>query len=34
MQEFYHQPADNYDKVNPAALDNAARIALEFLRKF
>jgi len=34
MVRFYHQPSDNYDKVNPAALDNAARIALEFLRKF
>jgi hypothetical protein len=34
MLEFYHQPSDNYDKVNPAALNNALQIALEFIRRF
>jgi hypothetical protein len=34
MVKFYHQPADNYDIVNPAALRNAAQIALEFIRGF
>lgn len=34
MVDFYHQPSDNYDKVNPQALDNALRIAMEFIRKF
>ncbi len=34
MVKFYHQPTDNYDIVNPAALHNAARIALEFIRRF
>ncbi len=34
MVDFYHQPSDNYDKVNPQALDNALRIALEFIRRF
>jgi hypothetical protein len=34
MMEFYHQPADNYDKVNPAALNNALQIAVEFIRRF
>jgi hypothetical protein len=34
MVKFYHQPSDNYDIVNPAALGNAARIALEFTRRF
>jgi hypothetical protein len=34
MMQFYHQPSDNYDKVNPAALHNAAQIALEFIRRF
>jgi hypothetical protein len=34
MVRFYHQPADNYDIVNPQALDNALRIALEYIRRF
>jgi hypothetical protein len=34
MVRFYHQPSDNYDIVNPQALDNALRIALEFIRRF
>ena len=34
MVKFYHQPSDSYDKVNPAALRNAAQIALEFIRGF
>ncbi len=34
MVQFYHQPSDTYDKVNPAALRNAAQIALEFIRGF
>ncbi len=34
MLEFYHQPSDNYDKVNPVALHNAFQIALEFIRRF
>jgi hypothetical protein len=34
MVDFYHQPSDNYDKINPQALDNALRIALEFIRRF
>jgi hypothetical protein len=34
MVAFYHQPSDNYDKINPAALGNALRIALEFIRRF
>jgi len=34
MVQFYHQPADNYDKVNPQALENALRIAVEFTRRF
>jgi hypothetical protein len=34
MLEVYHQPSDNYDKVNPEALHNALRIALEFVRRF
>ncbi len=34
MVDFYHQPSDNYDKVNPRALENALRIALEFIRRF
>jgi aminopeptidase YwaD len=34
MVDFYHQPSDNFDKVNPQALENALRIALEFIRRF
>jgi hypothetical protein len=34
MVDFYHQPSDNYDKVNPQALENALRIAVEFIRRF
>jgi Peptidase family M28 len=34
MMQFYHQPSDTYDKVNPAALENAVRIAVEFIRRF
>ena len=34
MVKFYHQPSDNYDMVNPAALQNAAQIALEYIRRF
>ena len=34
MVQFYHQPSDTYDKVNPTALRNAAEIALEFIRGF
>jgi hypothetical protein len=34
MVKFYHQPSDTYDKVNLAALRNAAQIVLEFIRTF
>jgi hypothetical protein len=34
MVQFYHQPEDNYDKVNLQAIDHALRIALEFIRRF
>jgi len=34
MVRFYHQPADNYDIINPAALGNALLIALAFIRRF
>jgi len=34
MVKFYHQPTDTYDKVNLAALRNAAQIVLEFIRTF
>jgi hypothetical protein len=34
MVRFYHQPSDNYDMVNPAALENALRIAVAYIRRF
>ncbi|MBN2086300.1 MAG: M20/M25/M40 family metallo-hydrolase [Anaerolineales bacterium] len=34
MVDFYHQPSDSYDIVNPQALGHALRIALEFIRRF
>jgi hypothetical protein len=34
LLRFYHQDSDNYDIINPAALENAARIGLEFIRGF
>ena len=34
MVQFYHQPSDTFEIINPAALHNAARIALEFIRRF
>jgi hypothetical protein len=34
MMRFHHQSADNCDIINPAALENAARIGLEYLRGF
>jgi aminopeptidase YwaD len=34
MMQFYHQVWDNFDQVNKAALKNALRIAVEYLRRF
>jgi len=32
MIEFYHQPEDNYDKLNKYAIKNALKIELSFLK--
>jgi hypothetical protein len=34
MVQFYHQPSDTYDKVNPKALQHAIQIAVEFIHRF
>jgi hypothetical protein len=34
MVQFYHQPSDTYDKVNPTALEHATQIAVEFIHRF
>jgi acetylornithine deacetylase/succinyl-diaminopimelate desuccinylase-like protein len=34
MVQFYHQPIDNYDKINQTSLKHALKIALAFLAQF
>jgi hypothetical protein len=34
MVAFYHQDLDSYDKLNPEALENALKIAIEYCKSF